>query len=91
MGFNDTSFSAALLWLKDGFTIKRSNWTGCLKLQIPDENSKMNQPYIYAICKDGEIVPATINMLDMLAEDWSLASPCKIPKVCGDFCMSKCL
>ena len=64
------TFSKALDSLKLGNTVKRPLWLGYLKLQVPDENSKMNHPYIYAVCKDGEIVPAVINMIDMMAEDW---------------------
>lgn len=65
-------FSHALLLLKTGKRIKRPEWKGYLELQVPDENSKMNRPYIYAVCQNGEVVPAVINMLDMLAEDWEL-------------------
>lgn len=65
-------FSEALKFLKSGFKVKRPEWVGCLQLQRPDENSKMNQPYIYATCKGGQIVPAALNMLDVMAEDWEL-------------------
>lgn len=67
------NFSIALEWLKLGKRVKRPSWAGYLVIQRPDENSKMNRPYIYAVCKDGEVVPAVINMLDMMAEDWEEA------------------
>lgn len=65
-------FSGALSLLKKGKKLKRADWVGYLELQKPDENSKMNRPYIYAVCKGGEVVPAVINMLDMMAEDWEV-------------------
>ena len=67
------NFSEALALLKEGKNVRRHDWFGSLQLQVPDENSKMNRPYIYARCKDGEVVPAVINMLDMMAEDWEEA------------------
>lgn len=66
------SFGTAFEQLKLGKKIKRTAWEGYLELQVPDENSKMNRPYIFAVCKDGEIVPAVLNNLDLLAEDWML-------------------
>jgi hypothetical protein len=43
------SFIGALSTLKDGFSVCRTGWNGHhkLTLQVPDENSKMTQPYIY--------------------------------------------
>lgn len=63
-------FSQAFTELKTGKKIKRSQWGGFLALQVPDEKSKMNRPYVYASCKNGEIVPAVLNNLDLMAEDW---------------------
>jgi len=63
-------FSEALRALKDGKRIKRPEWAGYLSLQVPDAHSKMNRPYVFATCKGGEVVPAVINMLDMMADDW---------------------
>ena len=60
--------------MKGGTKVKRPHWVGFIALQRPDENSMMNQPYIYASCKDGEVVPAVINNLDMMAEDWHEAA-----------------
>lgn len=67
-------FSQAFSALKSGSKIKRPSWAGYLILQVPDEHSKMNRPYIYAVCKDGEVVPAVLNNLDLMAEDWELAA-----------------
>jgi hypothetical protein len=66
-------FSQAFNWLLEGKRVQRPHWGGYLIVQVPDENSKMNQRYIYAVCKNGEIVPAVINQLDMFATDWMIA------------------
>lgn len=65
-------FGQAFTHLKAGGKIKRAEWEGHLILQVPDEHSKMNRPYIYAVCANGEVVPATLNNLDLMAEDWSV-------------------
>jgi len=65
-------FSKALLEMKKGYGLKRPSWVGYITIQKPDERSKMNRPYIYAVCKDGEVVPAVINNLDIMAEDWEM-------------------
>ena len=67
-------FSCALTALKNGQRVKRPDWLGYLELQRPDEYSKMNHPYIFAVCKNGEVVPAVVNMIDMLAADWQIAA-----------------
>lgn len=74
MPTTDVSFSQAFQWLLEGKKVKRSQWVGHLIVQRPDENSKMNRPYIYAVCKDGEVVPAVINQLDMFATDWEVVA-----------------
>lgn len=63
-------FGQAFAHLKAGRKIKRPEWKGYLVLQTPDEHSKMNRPYIYAVCGGGEVVPAVLNNLDLMAEDW---------------------
>ncbi len=67
-------FGRALQFLKKGYIAQRAGWNGSgqyIKLQVPDENSKMNLPYIY-ISTDGELVPWLASQTDMLAEDWTL-------------------
>ena len=63
-------FSAVLEAMKVGKKAKRPSWTGYIAIYDPIESDVMNQPYIYANCKDGEIVPAVITQLDILADDW---------------------
>lgn len=47
--FYGQSFSVALEHLKKGGAVSRTAWGLNIKakLQVPDENSKMNLPYIY--------------------------------------------
>lgn len=67
-------FSEALVHLKIAAKIKRPEWGGYLILQNPDEQSKMNRPYIYAVCRGGEVVPAVLNNLDLMADDWEVVA-----------------
>jgi hypothetical protein len=67
------SFSRALELLKEGHRVTRVGWNGAdqwLKLQTPDEHSKMRKPYIYISPVDGELVPWLASQTDLLDEDW---------------------
>lgn len=71
--FDKLGFSEALFLLKQGYRIAREGWNGkgmWLKLQVPDEHSKMRRPYIYMYPVDRELVPWVASQTDMLAEDW---------------------
>jgi len=70
------SFSQALKYLKEGRAVSRTGWNGkgmYLKLQVPDEHSKMQQPYIYINPVGGELVPWVASQPDLLEEDWMLS------------------
>ena len=71
---NVQDFGWALRHLKDGKKVARREWNGgfpvYLELQIPDEHSKMQRPYIYIIPVDKELVPWVASQNDLLAEDW---------------------
>jgi hypothetical protein len=45
-----------------------------VKLQVPDEHSKMTLPYIYMSTVTGDLVPWLASQTDMLARDWERAS-----------------
>ncbi len=75
-------FGDAINDLKKGFKVARKGWNGkgiFIELQVPDEYSKMTQPYIY-INTTGlqttnpdapkSLVPWLASQTDMLAEDW---------------------
>lgn len=68
-------FSTALLHLKGGHKVTRTGWNGpgqYLKLQVPDENSKMTLSYIYITTVQGDLVPWLASQTDILNEDWIL-------------------
>jgi len=67
------NFSEALVALKDGASIQREGWNGKdlkVKAQFPDENSKMNLPYLYIEYPDGKRCPWLASQTDIMAEDW---------------------
>lgn len=69
------SFSYALEWLKDGEMVYREGWNGqgmYVKMQIPDEHSKMRFPYLYMSVADGLLVPWTPSQHDLLSADWKI-------------------
>ena len=84
-GEGDTcSFGVALALMKAGEKMCRRGWNGkgiFVKLQLPDENSKMTSPYIYmdttGLVSDNpdaprSRVPWLASQTDMLAEDWEI-------------------
>lgn len=66
-------FGWALRLLKAGKKVGRDGWGArgmWLHLQVPDEHSKMNFPYIYMRRVEGNLVPWFASQTDMLADDW---------------------
>ena len=69
------NFSDALTALKVGHILAREGWNGkgmYIKLQTPDEHSKMRRPYIYMSPVDGDLVPWAASQSDLLADDWNV-------------------
>ena len=78
------NFESALTALKNGEKLSREGWNGkgiFIKLQRPDENSKMTSPYIYidttGFVTDNEVAPKSCvpwiaSQTDLLANDWGL-------------------
>lgn len=69
------NFGWALEQLLNGERVYREGWNGkgmWIKLQVPDENSKMRRPYLYMSPIDGELVPWVASQSDLLAEDWDV-------------------
>ena len=78
----DVDFGEVLRHLKQGRIAYRKGWNGVgihIALQMPDEQSKMDLPYIYisthGLVSDNEdaprgLVPWLASQTDMLAEDW---------------------
>ena len=68
------NFGEALSIVKGGRKAARLGWNGqgqFLELQVPDEHSKMQRPYIYISPFGGNLVPWVASQSDMLAEDWT--------------------
>lgn len=81
MNPEEMSFSDALMALKEGkaLAIQRVGWNGKglkVRLQSPDENSKMTLPYLYIeYPEDSENTPGArcpwlASQTDILADDW---------------------
>jgi hypothetical protein len=71
-------FGDAIRKLKEGMLVQRLGWNGKgmhLRLQVPDEHSKMTLPYIYMRTVQGDLVPWLASQTDMLANDWEYAFP----------------
>lgn len=69
------SFGHALMVLKRGGAVARAGWNGKgqqIRLQTPDEHSKMSLPYLYIRTVHGELVPWLASQTDMLANDWQV-------------------
>jgi hypothetical protein len=73
------TFSTALEAVKQGHSIQRVGWNGSgltVKLQTPDQHSKMTLPYLYieypmtAKTTPGSRCPWLASQTDILAEDW---------------------
>jgi hypothetical protein len=68
------TFGDALALLKQGKKVARSKWesTGLhLELQVPDQGSKMKNPYIYVASSKSAIMPWTASHADLLQDDWT--------------------
>ena len=74
-----STFSIALQAVKEGHAISRTGWNGSglsVKLQMPDENSKMSLPYLYIEYPQdhkntpGARCPWLASQTDILAGDW---------------------
>ena len=68
-------FGTAIQYLKNGSSVTRQGWNGkgmWLAMQVPDENSKMTQSYIYMTNTKGYVFPWTASQTDMLSDDWMI-------------------
>jgi len=78
------NFGQAIEAMKAGEKVCREGWNGrgiFIKLQTPDENSKMTTPYLYidttGLQTDNEAAPKSLvpwlaSQTDMLADDWKI-------------------
>ncbi len=75
---DNATFGQAIEHLKADSKCKiaRKGWNGkgmYLKLQVPDEHSKMSLPYIYMFTACENQVPWLASQTDILAEDWEIS------------------
>ena len=73
---NDRDFGWALNKMWDGNAVARHGWNGksqMLRIQRPDENSKMTLPYIYIATVTRDLVPWLASQTDLLSGDWYVA------------------
>lgn len=69
------NFGQAIVAMKSGSKVARDGWNGkgmWIALQVPDQHSKMQQPYIYMCPVGGKLVPWLASQADMLANDWQI-------------------
>lgn len=69
----EMDFGMALDSIKSGRKVARTGWNGkgmWVKLQRPDEGSKMSLPYMYMRTARGDLVPWVASQTDILADDW---------------------
>ena len=71
------TFGGAIEALKKGLMVARKGWNGkgmFLKLQRPDEGSKMTFPYPFFTipnCEEGtRVIPYASTIVDIMSEDW---------------------
>lgn len=75
---DERDYGWALDKLRDGYAVRRQGWNGkglSVRLQVPDEHSKMTAAYTYLQCElvYGGRVPWVPSQTDHLAYDWELA------------------
>ena len=69
------NFGQATEAMKTGSKVARDGWNGkgmWIALQVPDQHSKMQQPYIYMCPVGGKLIPWVASQADMLANDWQI-------------------
>lgn len=71
------TFENALSHVKRGGGITRKGWNGkgmVVRLQNPDNSSKMTLPYLYLEYPDGTKVPWLASQTDLLSDDWAMGA-----------------
>ena len=71
----DMTFSEALEALKQGHAVRLPHWKKDVKirLQQPDEYSKMTAPYLYVESRFG-CVPWVITQIELLSNVWEISN-----------------
>ena len=71
----DLPFGIALELLKSGLAVRLPHWKPdvCIKMQTPDEHSKMTAPYLYVESRYGR-VPWVITQPELMSNSWEIAT-----------------
>lgn len=72
--FTGMSFGAALEAMKNGKAVRLPHWSPevCIRMQVPDEGSKMTHAYLYAQSRFG-CVPWIPTQVELLSCEWEVA------------------
>jgi hypothetical protein len=67
------TFGTAIEFMKDGEAVRLPKWATDvhIRIQNPDENSKMTAPYFYVTSRYG-MVPWIPTMIEMLSNEWQM-------------------
>lgn len=70
---NKQSFGDAFEEIKHGMGMRLPSWSGdvVIRVQSPDEHSKMTAPYLYVESRFGK-VPWKETMIELFSEDWEI-------------------
>jgi len=67
----------AVAAMRAGRRVARAGWNGkgmWLALQVPDQYSKMTEPYVFMKTAQGGLIPWLCSQADLLANDWEDAA-----------------
>ncbi len=67
------TFGKAIKEMQDGQAVRLPKWSEDvrIRIQIPDEHSKMTAPYFYVTSRFG-LVPWIPTMIEMLSIEWEV-------------------
>lgn len=67
------NFGEAFEQVKKGAGMRLSHWSGdvIIRVQYPNEDSKMTAPYLYVESRYG-MVPWKETMIELFSEDWKV-------------------
>ena len=74
---NTFGVGVAVAHLRNGVRVRRVGWNGkgmWLKLQVPDADSDMTEPYVYMRTAQGGLIPWLCSQADLLADDWEMVA-----------------
>ena len=69
------TFGDALKALREGKSVRLPHWSEevRIKLQKPDEHSKMTAPYLYVESRFGR-VPWVVTQIELLSDAWEISN-----------------